>query len=162
MNETHVINLNYSSPVKYLEDNASFYRNGEVNTKITLLLLKNMFSKNLSVISKLLESADDIEDIKYLNSTYDIIEIKMKSADVTQKLITDGVLRSEDEYEYETDYDDSSDEETNYQRLSEINRLTNTGNDSEDSSEDESMPENNIIVDYKNMTSLFDKFDSLY
>lgn len=166
MAEILCINLTYKSPHEDVEDSIGLNPDGTVNCKFTLITLRNLLEKNLEVVKKLLENADNVTDIVPIG--YGIVEAKINSESVKNSLFDDNVLlkasldNSNDDFLDQIHYDDSN-SETNEERFAMINNLTNQ-NDSqmifnrENSDSEQTESGDEIIDDSKNAKLILEKY----
>uniref|UniRef100_A0A6G6ABP0 Uncharacterized protein n=1 Tax=Borely moumouvirus TaxID=2712067 RepID=A0A6G6ABP0_9VIRU len=167
MKKLGAINLTYDGPYNDIVNLASYYEDGTMNVKYTLLSLKNLLLQNVNVIDKLLENNMvkniTIGDVK--------ISVEIESVEHFEKLVEDEVLVTEEE-EIFTDY--SGEIETNQDRLNRVLNMTNineteiifgqeVNNDTfnSDSESSESESETNLLNDDKAHKYLFNAFELL-
>lgn len=167
MKKLGAINLTYDGPYNDIVNSASYYEDGTMNVKYTLLSLKNLLLQNISVIDKLLEN----NGIKNIIINDINISVVMESTECFEKLVKDEVLVNEEEDNF-PDY--SGEIETNQDRLNRVLNMTNTNeteiifgqeiNDdtfNSDSENSESESETNLLNDDKAHKYLFNAFELL-
>lgn len=166
--EKMYINLSYKSPYEDIEQLMGFNPNGTTNVKFTLLALHNHLMENISVVNKLLENVENITDILPLG--FNIIEIKINSQIVLKKLLENGCLTQKDiNIESEETIDNNlsfsdDDKETNNDRLSMINNISNTDNFKhifDENSDPENSNSNDLIDDEKNIKNILTKYANI-
>lgn len=166
MTELICINLTYKSPHEDVENCMGLNSDGTVNSKFTLLSLKNLLTHNLDTINKLLEKSENITNIIPIG--YDIVEIKINSPNVLKNLMDDNIVIKRDNINDTDEINPGdiyfSDEETNEERLNMINNLVNQSetqsifNKNTDSETEFDSDNDDIIEDEKNSKSILNKY----
>lgn len=169
MTETF-INFSYNSPHEDIINSSGFNPDGTINTKYTLISMRNLLLENVNILNKLIEAADNIVGIYPVDDN--IIEAKINSPAVLEHLIRDKVLvkqvaELDSSSEFNIDELDFP-EETNEQRLNMVNSLVNHsdtqsifGRFSEDNEWESDDDIDDIIDDEKNIKSLVYKYANL-
>ncbi|AGF85181.1 hypothetical protein QJ854_gp601 [Moumouvirus goulette] len=117
MSKYGTINFTYGGPYNDIISSASYYDDGTINTKYTLLSLKNLLLHNVNIINKLLEN-DGVKNIMVNNID---ISVEVDSNESYEQLIKDDILINE--AEIFSDY--SGEIETNQDRLNRVLNMTN-------------------------------------
>ncbi|AGC02082.1 hypothetical protein H012_gp375 [Acanthamoeba polyphaga moumouvirus] len=166
MSKYGTINFTYGGPYNDIIGSASYYDDGTVNIKYTLLSLKNLLLHNVNIIDKLLEN-NNIKNIM-VNDTD--ISVEVDSNESYEQLVKDEVLINETD-----NFSDYSGEiETNQDRLNRVLNMTNInetenifGNEikSDDifnsDSENSDSESNDLLNDDKAHKYLFNAFELL-
>jgi len=164
------MNLTYKSPNEDIENCTGMNPDGSVNAKFTLLSMRELLTKNIAVVNKLLENVENITDI--IPVGYGLVETKINSQTILKNLIENGTLIKPPEYtdmnEFQIDDLEFSDgEETNQDRLNMVNNLVNQQDTQSDfgrnldSDSDSDTESDDLIDDKKNTQSILDKYNRI-
>jgi hypothetical protein len=164
MSEKAYINFSYKSPHEDTETSIGLNPDGSVNIKYTLASMRDLLLHNVDIITKLIDTHENILNIRPIG--YDIVEITTNTSPVSKKLLDGNVIRKSMELDDDEaiNFDElivSDHEETNQDRLKNINNIINQ-NDSqiifaEDSNSDHDSGDD-IIDDETNTSSILEKY----
>lgn len=161
-----IINFTYTSPQEDMEKCLGHNPDGSINIRYTLLAHRQMLEKNVERINKLLDVSNDITSLSPVGISE--VEIVIKSESIKQTLISENVIKTvnDDTSEDENEINISSDEETNYERLSKINKMTNSfqlgdssGTSDDEDNEDLPVDDNNIEIILGKYLDIIDRSD---
>ena len=93
--DCYYINLTYETPYEDLERSLNFNMDGTINTKVSLISMRNLLQDNVAILNMLIEKADDIESVE--SRGVNMIEVKIPSQQTADSLLGDStIVRIED------------------------------------------------------------------
>jgi len=118
------LNLTYKNPVDDFQDSLSYYENGTINIKYTLVALRDKLGENIQRLDRLIEMADDVSCIM---SDEDSIIICIDDEEKKDQLQKEKIIRAMDPPIEESESDSDPEYETHTERLRKANNLLSSG-----------------------------------
>jgi len=130
MEENYYINFDYTNPQNDLENSASYYVDGTIDIKLSLMSMKEKLMKNINIIDELIKECYNIDDIIFYNTNK--IEIKISSEEAINRLLIANAISNRNE---ENEFNDEHPETHNY-RFNLIDRLISRRRDEDENNSD--------------------------
>jgi hypothetical protein len=156
MEENYYINFDYTNPQNDLENSASYYVDGTIDIKLSLMTMKEKLMKNIQIIDELLKECYNIDDVIFYNTNK--IEIKISSDEARNRLIEANAISNRNENEFSEEQP-----ETHNYRFNLINRLISRSRDNdENNSESDDDNDDFLFIDNRCFLQLLQDLNMEY